>query len=323
MRVGFFPTNGCDPFSGYGKAELGIMQGLIQSGVTIDNSAPVAIILGFAHWLKHEGYKRKRRWLYTMSESTRVSDQWVQTINKYAERVLVPAPPLVDVYKESGVTVPVDWVGLPVDCPTPSFQDKRDMPRKPFTFLGYSLPDARKGDELTIAAFAKMFQRDPAYQLVIKVRDKRSWLDGCREPNIRIVKGKLDEARWYELLRAAHCFVFPSRAEGWGMPPREAVLAGVPTLATRWLGMWDVDCWGYGIPVQYMAPCSYNEYQANDRKGLWAVPNIDALQMQMQQVVSHYDNALAHARKGGVYLQANWSSREVGKRIKQLLLEHA
>jgi alpha-1,3-rhamnosyl/mannosyltransferase len=41
--------------------------------------------------------------------------------------------------------------------------------------------------------------------------------------------GPLDDARLARLYAEAHCFVFPSLAEGFGFPPLEAMARGVPT----------------------------------------------------------------------------------------------
>ncbi len=321
LSLGFFPTNGMNPWTGYGKLEMGTMSGLIKSGITIDNGAPIMLVIGYAEWLEHDRFKdgKTRLWLYTMSESTRVSAEWVAIINARAERVLVPAPGLIDVYRESGVTRPIDWIGAGVDMSPPPYV--RHEAGTPFTFVGYSVGDNRKGIEHVVMQFTTLFQRDPAYRLVIKSRE-RSWLDGCKEPNIEIIRGEISEKGWYAILHRGHCFLYPSRAEGWGMPPREAVLAGVPTLATQWLGMWDADKWAIPIPVGSFSQVDFNQYHANAREALWAEPDIDALREGMGWVVDHYADAIAHVDAGRAYLLGGHTWAHVGGRIRALLEAH-
>ncbi len=44
--------------------------------------------------------------------------------------------------------------------------------------------------------------------------------------------GYLEDSVFYALMRRARCFVFPSRYEGFGLPPLEAMRLGVPTIVS-------------------------------------------------------------------------------------------
>ncbi len=56
-----------------------------------------------------------------------------------------------------------------------------------------------------------------------------------------MLRGELPSTDLPELYRSVHCFVLPSRGEGWGRPHVEAMSAGLPVIATLWSG-----------PEQYM-----------------------------------------------------------------------
>ncbi len=321
MRISYWPMNDLNPYTGYGKIERLLLEGLRASGVEIEMSHPLALIVGNARWAAAPGRPHARKWLYTMSESTRVSSAWVGAINRHVERVLVPCPGLVEAYRQSGVTVPIHDVGGAVP-PMPFVErDPFAPPGKsgPFTFLTYSLGDMRKGAELAILAFKRLFGGDKRFRLVVKCRDDETWLSGCRDEQIEVVQGKTSETEWLSLLSRAHAFVFPSRGEGYGMPPREATLTGLPTIATEWLGMWDVQSWGLPVAVKELRPCVFGEWEANAEGALWAEPDAEALDRQMAWVVERYGESLKAAEAGRRFLLANDSSQAFGRRIIALL----
>jgi glycosyltransferase involved in cell wall biosynthesis len=308
--INFYAANGCNPYTGYGKLELGIARGLQAAGVRLnvwpDPDAPT-LLIGFPAWLTAPHIAKTRRYILTMSESTKVSEKWVDLINWNAEGVFVPCAGLVDVYQVSGIKRPVVCATMGIDL--------RDVAQAPgwngedrFEWLTYSYGDLRKGAELAIMAFKRLFQGDKQHHLTIKSRDDGGWMRAFQrgdDPQISVMFGQQSEREWMDLIARSHCFVFPSRAEGFGMPPREAILAGVPTIATQWLGMADVDRWGLPLKVLEMRTCTYDSYEANAEGGLWAEPSQEHLEEQMKWVYAHYDEAREIARKGAWYLRQN------------------
>ncbi len=332
VAVTVVAANGMNRATGYGKLEAGLVQGFEQIGADVHTvmlsrldqdpertlarglaagRADLTVFTGSPSWGELlDG--RTRAWLYTMSETNRVSVEWVDTINHCFEGVFVPCPPLVDVYRESGVRVPVVFAPMGVEKPEMNHQDTKNAKKckDVFTFVTYSLGDMRKGAELAMFAFNRLFGRDPHYRLIIKARDnaRLSWLAGLDESNMSVVGGETSEADWWNLLDETDCFVFPSRGEGFGLPPREATLMGIPTIATQWLGLWDVDCWGLPVGVSDLRPASFDEWGANAEGSLWAEPDQDDLDDAMRFVVDCPQDAQRYAQKGREYLEYlfNW-----------------
>jgi alpha-1,3-rhamnosyl/mannosyltransferase len=60
---------------------------------------------------------------------------------------------------------------------------------------------------------------------------ERGW--GVHVPAGIEVTGWVDRERLRELYRRARIFVYPSRYEGFGIPPLEAMACGAPVIATR------------------------------------------------------------------------------------------
>lgn len=331
MYINFYPAHGLDSYTGYGRMELGIAKGLQNSEVDVllypELKHPMLMVNSSLQLLYAPHVNNTRLWAFNMIETNRVDPEWVDAINTRCERLFVPCPPMIEIYQSSGVTIPIDYVPLGVDLfadRLPEGVSDLDGTEQPFVFLTYSYGEKRKGADIAVKAFVQAFGDDPRYQLVIKAREgyEESWLKSLDNPQIELVTGRLSEEAWMQLQKRAHCFLFSSRGEGWGMPPRELTLAGVPTIATQWLGMWDVDKWGIALKYSEMSQCEFVDYQANARDALWSEPDIDDLIEKMRWVTQHYPEAKERAMKGREYLLTNFNWMAIGKRIVDLVAAH-
>lgn len=326
MQIALYATNGMNPATGYGKMELGLLRGMREAGLNVGpvftepffadaRLSDLALLVGNPE--HYEDYPAARRlWNFSMAEADRINPFWVDALNAHYERVLVPCPGLVDVYQSSGVVIPVHYVPLGVDFSEIKYVE-RDPEPETFTWLTYSIGDMRKGAEIVMMAFTRLFKGDPRHRLIIKCRDEMQWLDGCMEPQIEVVAGELPEAEWHALMARANAFIFPSRGEGFGLPPREAVLSGLPTVATQHLGMWDVNKWGWPVEVQAMWPAQFDDWPscANAEGSRWANPNWYHVDSQMYQIWRHYPAALERARNGREYLLKEFTWSRVGQKL--------
>lgn len=326
MRINFYPSYGLNPYTGYGRMELGIAKGLQLAGgqyqLYPSDEAPT-LLIGNPQLFNSPHIRHTARSAFTMSETTRASDFLVETLNTVCEQVIVPCPPLIDYYRESGVQRDLHFIGLGVDLFVEGDRPPLSQPdARPFTFMTYSYGDRRKGGEIAVAAFKQLFSGDPHFQLLIKAREgvNRTWLAALRDPQIRVLSGYQSEDEWLAQLGNVHCFVFPSRGEGWGMPPRDATLLGVPAIATQWLGMWDVAEWGIPLQVSALLPAHIDVTDVWNAPGaLWAEPDFEHLKSQMQWVVDHYAQARELARHGRAYLLEHYRWQQVGEQLLDLI----
>lgn len=318
--LNFYPTNGLNSITGYGKMELGITKAFYDLGVKFtiwpDPTYPT-LVVGNPLWHIAPHIEGHRLWLYTMNETDQVGQSWVDAINNHYELVFVPAAPMVDIFKSSGVIIPVHFVPLGVNWYPPIYKTRTVS--KPFTFLTYSLGDMRKGAELAMMAFNRVFGDDMGYKLIIKCRENFKIFGNCTNQNVEVVGGHITEQEWHNLLYRSHAFVFPSKGEGYGLPPREAVLSGLPTIATQWLGMWDANKWGLPLKVKEMKRATFDQYEANAEGALWSIPNSAQLDDYMQWIVNHYEDALAIAQKGNNYLRTHQTWEHTAQSIMQHL----
>lgn len=346
MHINFHMSVG-DPLYGYGKMEIALWQALLEGGVRVTPSGPTSPALVKAlpenvtatlaqpfttgpitlatrqpgpvnGWHLHD----TRLWMYTMAEADKIRPERIAELNARVERVIVPCPQLVDVYQASGLTIPIHCVPLGVDYYVPEPVERR-RPEGVFRFLGYSLDGTRKGAHFTVMAFSKAFPDGAPVELWIKtLAERESWLVGCMEDGIVTLPGKVSERAWWELLGDVQAFVFPSMGEGFGLPPREAVLAGLPTIATPWLGLWDVAEWGYAVKTNGTRPVQYNAETINADDARWISTDWQDLAQQMRWVYDNYDEALEKARAGREHLLTHFTWAKAAEGIIELLEQY-
>jgi len=328
-RFTFWTTNGMNPATGYGKMEIGLAVAFRNMGIPwspLPEPGRPALVVGWPDWAGTEFVQNTASevWLYTMSETDQVGPDWVRMINEYCAGVFVPARQLESVYRESGVQAPIHYAPLGLNhfgnFPPPVLGRKIPATR-PFRFLTYSLGDNRKAAELAIMAFLAEFDGDPRYTLTIKCRDnyRATWLAGLQHDQITIVPDVIPESAWREMLETHDCFIFPSRGEGFGLPPREAVLAGMPTITTQWLGLEDSYYWANTIRMKGFVVAEMDRYEANAQGAKWLDPDSDHLKQLVRDVVHDYPAAVDQALAGRQYLMNTNDWREISRRILAIM----
>ncbi len=186
----------------------------------------------------------------------------------------------------------------PVECPI--LLRNSDQP---FAFGCLADRGTRKGHDLVYSAFYKAFDHnDRNVRLIMKCRPgSLPRLDFSYSSDPRLTVWRADVPNVADIFSQFDAFMFPSRCEGFGMPPREAAACGVPTVVTRFSGMAD-NCDDWAIPLEkfemvesYMEGCG----------GLWASADEDELIWRMQDIYQHQDEYKARALKAAQWMRQN------------------
>jgi glycosyltransferase involved in cell wall biosynthesis len=96
----------------------------------------------------------------------------------------------------------------------------------------------RKNLEAALSAFERLHADGLEHRLVVV--GARGWHDAALLARLRDspaaaqieLAGRVDDDALVDLYRGADCLVFPSRAEGFGFPPLEAMACGTPVVAS-------------------------------------------------------------------------------------------
>jgi len=100
-----------------------------------------------------------------------------------------------------------------------------------------------------------------------------------------------------KLYQSADCFVFPTRAEGWGLPILEAMACHVPAIVTRYGAPLDfvTEDNGYLLDVEHMVDARCETFSIDT--GQWAEPDSRHLRFLMRQA---FENPRQVREKGAV-----------------------
>lgn len=245
------------------------------------------------------------RIIYTMFESDKIPDEWIDYL-KVADLVIVPSRWCQKVFQKSGIQSVVVPLGYDEKTFVYKKREKKNPRYENFTFLHYNAFNARKGFLEVFKAFEKAFQKDEPVKMIFKTTLEHIPLPITTKqyPNIKIVRGKLPQKKLVDLLHESDCFVFPSRGEGFGITPLEAMATGIPAIIPNAHGIteyFDSSCM-YEAKIGERCPALYSRYKGQD-VGEMIVCDVDALAQKMRYVYEHQDEAIAMGERASEYVK--------------------
>jgi glycosyltransferase involved in cell wall biosynthesis len=317
---------------GYGRFGIRFVQALHRAGVEVkpwlidmlDLPAELQRMVGLDYSLlsvflmppHHLKPIAGRAWNYTMYECTKLPDDWADQINNKVERVIVPSQWLVEVFEENGVTRPVHVVpgGISPD-EFPIFSTYHED--RPFTFMCLGDRGSRKGFDVTWSAFYKAFGDSKDVRLLVKCRPESLNHIDLSNSDRRVSVWRDDVEQMADVYAQADCYVFPTKGEGYGMPPREAAACGLPVITTRWSGTADdIDCWA--IPINTFKL----EKSMLQSKGMWAYPDVEEVAAHMRWVYEHREEARAKGRAAAQWLREHATWDHAAQKLIELFGRH-
>lgn len=183
---------------------------------------------------------------------------------------------------------PVRVLPHPVAIRAEGWVPRPDRATRPFTALnvfdmGSSF--ARKNPLAAVAAFRRAFGEREEGRLVVKVNNPglfpagaqalRAAVEGAR--NIALIEETLVPARLAELYAATDALISTHRAEGFGLVPAEAMLRGLPVVATNWSATAEFVTAETGCPIPYrLVPARDPQGEYDHPRLHWADPDPEA-----------------------------------------------
>ena len=218
---------------------------------------------------------------------------WVESFNEYLQGVTCLSSHVEKILIDHGVNVPMSVSGCGVDHWERIKTDNNfQINAKTFRFLHVSSCFPRKGADLMLEAYGRIFTNEDDVTLIIKTFPNPhnkiyTWLAKAKAerkdfPDVLIIEDDLDESRLKALYEACHVLVAPSKAEGFGLPMAEAMLSGLAVITTGWGGQMDFCNEQTAWLVDYSFEPTQTHFGLFD--SVWARPDIGDLARTMREV---------------------------------------
>ncbi|CBZ29244.1 mannosyltransferase-like protein, partial [Leishmania mexicana MHOM/GT/2001/U1103] len=142
-------------------------------------------------------------------------------------------------------------------------------------------------------------------------------------PHLIIVTGEVSATEVVQMYANADAFVYPTKAEGWGLPAVEAMAMGLPVLVTEWSGplrfMERDSC--FRIPVDGLEEISPDSPYGYEEGMKMAIPSVEKTAELMRYVVEHPEHARRVGRRAREYAVRELSEEAVADRMDRLFVD--
>lgn len=335
MKISFYGY--FSPFGGYGIANLSWARYLRRAGVDVSINAKFIPRPGTDEWEVLSEEERKMfvkpfeerrigiiettpdhfhlnkcevKIANTMAETDEIGPRWVAALNTM-HYVIVPNDFYRRVFKKCGVFVPIKVIPHGIDTQRFKYFERNRRKREEYVFGSCGYLNDRKGVFELIRAFSSEFNDNEPVKLLLHSTDPNlGYYANMKDKRIEITTklwGFDTLVKWYHDL---DCFVFPSKAEGVGYPPREAMATGLPTILTNYSGLEDIASLGLSL-----TPDGFTKTNPMaEQPGNWAKINIPELMGAMRHMYENKDAAFMMGKEASKEIHKNhsWES-SVGK----------
>ncbi len=233
--------------------------------------------------------------MYESDDPLRFHPEWAHEC-RFVDKLIVPSEYSKNVFAEF-YDGPIDVCDLIVH--KDFYTAQRRVRKETFKFVTYGTLNGRKSPYETVFAFLAAFPKEeyPDVRLELKTRGaifggSKGHIPTLEDPRIKIIDQTWDRKTLLDWLHGADCMLFATKGEGYGMPPREAICTGLPTIYGHHTGMVDLEDYAIPVMVDKEEDCPIG--------GKWSVPDWEHLIEQMRHVYEHAEDEYILAEHAAV-----------------------
>lgn len=334
------------PFGGYGISNLNWIKYLEKTGVKIyphgkfipaENTLEYSVLDDAERKILKREFKKQKIGIIettpfsfglinndvkigsTMCETDRIAGDWVQQCLKM-DYIVVPNEFNKRVFIESGI--PEEMVtSIRPGIDTERFPYHHRPIRDVYTFGTVGYMNERKSVFEIIQAFVSEFEPWEPARLYIKSSNKDfGYYSYLTDDRITVDIRHLSVPDVNNLYKSFDCFVFPSKAEGIGMPPREAMSTGLPVIVMNYSGLEEIANENYAYVIE---PKELVEGMnpVGEQPGRWATVDVQELMYWMRYAFSHPEDSAEMGRRASSWMRTEHSWPSAANRMKNYLRE--
>lgn len=270
--------------------------------------------------------------MFTMFETTKPPNEWKEDLHK-ADVVVTPTQWCSEVFRNHYDLDRVVTVPLAYDQDVFVYPGSPRSAHDPFTFISFNSGFAalRKGFLELVEAYKIAFpENDGKTKLIVKSSMEKNWNLLAKVKWEEMTDNRSDmeyiahECSSHELVALCHsadCFVFPSRAEGFGCTPLEAMGTGLPCVIPNQHGISEYFNPDFHLDYDVIWEESHFDfYEDQDGFGKWPVADTNSLAASMRYVFENQEEMMDKGAISAEYAKM-WSYDETAKKLDELFKE--
>lgn len=321
------------------KADLGRMGLLVKTMINPDKRNDIRIIHATPPNFPHLLVSGKYNIGYVAWETSLLPEGWPELINRLNE-VWVPSDHNVEVFRNSGVTIPIVKVPHTFDVENEPDGPNviQGLPEGCFIFYSVFQWLERKNPAGLLKAYLSEFRDDENVALVLKTfrlypgeeKDSDLIRKAIHElkirtyfkkfPRLLLISSLLSREQMAGLHKQGDCYVSLNRCEGFGIPLVEAMLAKKPVIATDYGGSKDFLLPSTGYPVKCQeTPVWGMPWPMYSSKMVWGEPDLMEARKLMRYVFEHREEAAQMGKHGCGFIHENFNWKSIGTLMKNRL----
>lgn len=312
MRVGINSPD-IARHTGYGRAACELMDALEQAGVEVCNEADTMInfcmpkdyvygkiTIGYTPW---ESTELPKGWVDHLK---RVDDLW--TTSKWTAEVFRQHTGRNAFVLNHGINE--TWI-----------PHRHEEGSRPFTFLHIGEPAVRKGGDVVLEAWHRAFRKSDC-RLILKstgipmgrVKDRGGSIIysplTLEQENGQIINQVYSDYEMADLFDKVDCLVYPTRGEGFGFIPLEAMACGLPTILPSGGGTAEFSELGYPLTHFVWRDSAFTEHP-----GLIMDHSVDEVIDMMRFVKDHYEYCSKLSYENAYILRDMFSWEDIAQKF--------
>lgn len=264
----------------------------------------------------------KTKVIYTGVDSTGGIPNFANNSNK-ADFLLTPSNRSKDRMINLGVTKPI--FVFPHGIEKNKFVYKKKTRGDIFKFLYVGEASDRKGTFQLLKAFTDLFKHNSKVELHIKSNNAMIFYEGDKikkivdeNPNIFWEISNEGHEKVLDLYNECHAYVYPSRADTFGMTIIEAMACGLPVISTQEPGASElIEGRYYVIPTKEVPVVGHPWMLGN-----WGEPDVEKLKEQMMNVYKNYDDIVVSGvlEEHSKFINENYSWDKITENFEKEIL---